>query len=330
MPSKIPDQSEADSKGTSLAAVTSPVDGFARQIASGLEETEDEIRNLARSLGTISQDDSLRIAKDVVTQFQPVPQFIWRISSYTLGRAGRINKLSDGNLFGLKKIVLAIAKDRILGKGSTVLSTRAVIDTVSSDVIAAVAVIHALGRRLQTKEFHAVWGPILDDALLRAEIGYFVGTMCEGFGPGRGMLAGFAGRIGLAVLIATGSADQAQAAITLLAGGGRIEEVALELYGCEPLHISSMILSAAGCGKESVLGVAAFTMASRQQVNLEPEQQRWLSALTVTERVRGGEHDSVDESAWNRMGYQSPEERAELVEIVGTLRRRGHGWNWMI
>jgi hypothetical protein len=247
-----------------------------------------------------------------------------------LGRPGKVNKLSDGNLFGLKKLVLNIGKDRILGKGGNVLTTRAVIDSVPSDVIAAAAVVHALGRRLQTKDYQAVWGPILDDALVRTQIGFFVGTMCDGFGPGRGMLAGLAGRVGLAVLIATGDADQAQASITLLASGRQIENVALDIYGCEPIHVAALILSAAGCGRDAVLGVTAFSMSQAHQRSLKGEQARWLAALAITEHVRAGTMEQVPEPTWALMGYDNPEVRKELDQIITTLKRRGHGWNWMI
>jgi hypothetical protein len=165
---------------------------------------------------------------------------------------------------------------------------------------------------------------------MRAGIGYFVGTMCEDFGPGRGMLAGFAGRVGLAVLIASGSSEQAQNAIALLAGGKPIEAVALDLYGCEPLHIAAMVLSAAGCGRESVLGIAAYSLSESDKVGLNRSQRMWLAALTITERVRAGETDKVPQADWELMGYEVEEERHELSEIVTTLKRRGHGWGWML
>jgi len=305
-------------------------DQFAEHIANELEQSENDIREVNQSSFSRSQEASLQLAKEKIGNFQPVPPFIWRIANYTFGRPGRINKLSDGNLFGLKKLVLNIGRDRVLGKGSSVTTTRSVLDMVPSDVIAATAVIHALGRRLQSREFQAVWGPILDDALMRAHIGYFVGTMCEDFGPGRGMLAGFSGRIGLALLIALGDAEQAQSSISLLAAGRNIEEVALDLYGCEPLHMAAMTLSASGCGRESVLGIASFTMSPKVKAGLSRGQRRWLAALTVTEKMRAGEGDAVDEAAWDLMGYDDHEERGELAEIVNTLKRRGHGWNWMV
>lgn len=313
-----------------MSTVGPSADAFAQQIETELEQTEVEIRQLSSARLSKVDEESLILAKKIVKDFQPVPQFIWRISAFTMGRTGKVNKLSDGNLFGLKKLVLAIGKDKVLGKGTPMLTTRAVVEAVPSDVIAASAVIHAIGRRLQTKEFQAVWGPILDDALMRAGIGYFVGTMCEDFGPGRGMLAGFAGRVGLALLIASGSAEQAQNAIALLAGGKPIEAVALELYGCEPLHISAMVLSAAGCGRESVLGIAAYSLSDTEKERLNRNQRMWLAALTITEKVRAGELDKVPPSDWTLMGYEVEAERHELSEIVTTLKRRGHGWDWML
>jgi hypothetical protein len=308
----------------------SSADAFANQIHTDLDQTEVDIRSLPEIKLSKSADESLLIAKELVKEFQPVPQFIWRIAHFTMGRAGKINKLSDGNLYGLKKLVLAIGKDPVLGKNTSMLTTRAVVDAVPSDVIAATAVIHALGRRLQGRDFQAVWRPILDDALMRAGIGYFVGTMSEEFGPGRGMLAGFAGRIGLAVLIATGSSDRAQNSIALLAGGKPIEEVAIELYGCDPLHVAAMILSAAGCGRESVLGIASYNMSETSRSKLSTAQKYWLAALTITEKVRSGDLAAIPDADWELMGYDVVEERSELSEIVTTLKRRGHGWDWML
>jgi hypothetical protein len=324
------DDESSDSKGAgqALGAASTP-EVFSQQIASELEKTQDQIEDLA---GSSSGDlgASLTVAREKVAQLVPVPPFIWRIVNYSIGRPSKINKLSDGSLFGLKKLVGNIGKDKVIGRGSSLLTTRAVIEDVSSDVIAATALIHALARRLQTKDFQAVWGPILDDALLRAQIGYFVGTMREDFGPGRGMLAGFAGRIGLAVLIAMGTSDQAQAAITQLASGRKIEEVALELYRSEPLHVAAMILAAAGCGADAVFGVATFGFSASVHQNLDRPTKQWLAALIITERIRFGEEASLDEATWARMGYEDASERGELAEIVTTLKRRGHGWNWML
>jgi hypothetical protein len=321
--------SSDDELAPKAAASAASSEGYNEQIANDLEKTQGQIEDLA---GPASRDlgQSLTIAREKVAQLVPVPQFIWRIVNYAIGRPSRIKKLSDGSVFGLKKLIMSVGKDHVLGRGSNPLSTRGVLEEVSSDVIAATALIHTLARRLQTKEFQAVWGPILDDALMRAQIGYFVGTMREDFGPGRGMLAGFAGRIGLAVLIAMGDSEQAQAAITQLASGRKIEEVALELYGSEPLHVAAMILSAAGCGADAVFGVATFGLSTALHQTLDHPTRQWLAALVITERLRFGDESSLEQSTWELMGYEDAGERAELVEIVNTLKRRGHGWNWML
>ena len=53
-----------------------------------------------------------------------------------------------------------------------------------SDVVAASSVIHAVCRRLGTRQFERIWRPILDDAILRARIGYLVFLVFSSSGPG--------------------------------------------------------------------------------------------------------------------------------------------------
>lgn len=323
---EVRESSTSNARGNGSSEST---DAFGQQIKAELEQTELEIRQLAGVVRSPTPD-RLTIARQCVEKFQPVPQFVWRMVNFSIARAGRVNKLQEGMLFGLKKLVLNCAADRVLGPGKPVDSVRGAIANVSSDIIAAVAVMHAVSRKLRTRDYHAVWGPILDDALLRAIIGYYVGTMCEGFGPGRGMLAGFCGRAGLAVLVATGTADQAQSAIALLSGGKSIRDVAISLYDTDPIEVSAMILSAAGCGRDAVLGVAGFAMGQIDSTSITAEQRRWLSALSLTEASRTSAIEDISEDIWILLGYHSMEERKELGEIINTLKRRGHGLTWLM
>ena len=158
-------------------------------------------------------------AKSIIEKFKPVPWFIWRLSHFVLGRSGEIKQLDQGLVFGLRRLLFAAASDKVLGSGRKIDNTREALSLVSSDVVAAVSVIHAICRRLSKCDFERIWRPILDDALLRARIGVVVGEVVPEFGSGRAMLAGFAGRLGLAILISSGSLEQAQRCLELLASG---------------------------------------------------------------------------------------------------------------
>jgi hypothetical protein len=309
-----------------------PVDAaFEAQLEADLIQSEAAVRSIDVQGGIIDSANTLLNARRTVLEFQPAPQFIWRVVNYCLGRGGRINKLDDGLLFGLKTLLLNLSADPILGKGGTPKNIREVTESVPSDVIAAVSAIHAVCRKLKSRDFHAVWGPILDDALIRALLGFYVGQMSESFGPGRGMLAGFSGRSGLAVLVATGTTKQAQDAIALLSSGRSIQDVARDLYGTDPLEVSAMILSACGLGKDAVLGVAGYAAGvSARVASLAIEQRRWLAALTVTDVARMGNLSDVPEDFWTLLEYDSRAERQELEQIVLTLKRRGHGLSWLV
>jgi hypothetical protein len=309
-----------------------PMDAtFEAQIEADLLQSEADVRSIDIQSGVTDSADTLLNARRIVLEFQPAPQFIWRVVNFCLARPGRVNKLNDGQLFGLKTLLLNLGADPVLGKSGSPRNIRDVAESVPSDVIAAVSAIHAVCRKLKSRDFHAVWGPILDDALIRALLGFYVGQMNESFGPGRGMLAGFSGRAGLAVLVATGTTGQAQDAIALLSSGRSIQDVARELYGTDPLEVAAMILSACGLGKDAVLGVAGYAAGVSARIrSLTNEQRRWLAALTVTDVARMGSLSDVPEELWSILGYDSREERQELGEIANTLKRRGHGLAWVL
>lgn len=170
----------------------------------------------------------------------------------------------------------------------------------------------------------------MDDALLRCEIGYLVGERVPTFGAGRGMLAGFAGRCGLAILIACGTLDQARKALELLAGGSEIKNVGLNVYGCDPLQVSAMTLSAAGCGRDAAFGTVRYASPEAMLLTENQEQFQWLSAFTVVEKVRIGREREVDEKYWEALGFVLGQDRGDLVEVAESLARKGHSFSWII
>lgn len=302
---------------------------FSSQIERSLETTEQEIRDLAHSLASFESDASLVQARRIVAAFRPVPQIIWRLCNYSIGRPGHINKLSSGHTFGLKKLMTNIGQDAILGLGHSKVSSSEVVTAVASDIIAATSIMYAVSRRLQSMPFGRLWEPMLDEALLRANLGFCVGQMSTNFGIGRAMLAGFAARIGIVVLIASGSESQAELAIAGLARRVSLSQIAREVYGCDPAHVSAMLLSAAGCSKDAILGVGAFGLSKRAQSGLDPFSALWLATLTIIEHVLDSSAYLIAEHTWIALGFEETGERDELIKIAKTLKRSGHTWQWL-
>ncbi len=305
-------------------------DVYSVEVTQMLDKTELDI--VRAQIVDERQLKGLQKARQVVEQFQPVPWFIWRLSNFVFGGNGRPNKISEGLVLGLRRLLFAAASDKVLGSGEKVNNMRLALRTLRSDVVASISVIHGISRRLHGKQFERVWRPILDDAIIRAHIGYFVGQMNLDFGPGRGMLAGFAGRSGLAILIATGSEEQADISVQALASGSSIREVGLKVYGVDPLQVSAMTLSASGCGKDAAFGTVGYAVLNEATQTFDPnnDQTRWLAAFTITEAVRSGTTSEVPEELWKVLGFHEDQDKEDLLEIVKILIRKGHGWNWLV
>lgn len=269
-------------------------------------------------------------ARDLVQDFQPVPWVIWKLSKYAIGTNEKINKLFEPSVLGLRRLLFAAASDRVLGAGEKIADVRAALEVLPSDVVAAVAVLHGLCRRLHSFPNERFWKPVLEDALLRAHLGFYVGQVTEDYGPGRGMLAGFAGRIGFAVLLASGSADSALKAQEKLASGGDLQEITLGVYGIDHLHVGALIMSAAGCGRDAAFGIVAFASHDQRRNAGNTFQLRWLSCIALIDGIRMGTIESVDQGYWDELGFSKEADRNDLLELARMAIRRGHGWNWIV
>ena len=307
-------------------------DQFRRQMEESLSDTAQAVIERTGTPPESAEGRSWQRARQVVADFRPIPWFIWRLSNFVFSRPGRPTPFPEGFVFGLRRLLCAVASDETLGTGSKVTEVRRALTVVPPDVIAAAAVIHAVCRRLVSRPHERIWRPILDDALLRAQIGHEVGGQRGDFGAGRGMLGGFAGRIGLAVLIAAGNADQAQRALEMLATGAGIAAVGLRIYECDPLQVSAMMLSACGCGRDAAFGTAAF--ASRDnpaQFPVDSELQGlWLATLNLTEHVRMNRPGEIPGDHWSLLGFEVDTGRERVLQEAKQSVRRGHGWSWMI
>lgn len=305
-------------------------ESFTQDLTEALRQTEKELANLQAAAQGAKQSEAWSRAMTVVQQFHPVPWFIWRLSNFAIGKPGTVNKVSEALVLGLRRLLFAAASDPALGVGRKVNSNREALEILSSDVIAAISIIHAVSRRLLSRPFERIWRPILDDALIRARIGYFVGKEVPNFGSGRGMLAGFSGRAGLAVLISTGDVDMARQCLESLATGGDIGEVGMKLYGCEPVQVSALLLSASGCGKDAAYGTVAFSALDPKALVSSEEQKRWLAAFTIVEAFRMNSWEGVDNSHWDIMNITQESQKKLIMDETRKLIRQSHGWSWLV
>ena len=325
-----------ESKGSNLGGlVVEPEpdkekDRFEVELEKTLQQTERDVLGKRVEASSPDQARSWIKARQVIQKFQPVPWFIWRLSNFVLGTPGQINKVSEGFVLGLRRLIFAAASDPILGSGEKVNDIRKALKTVSPDVIASVSVIHAVCRRLATRQFERIWRPILEDAILRCHIGCFVGQNDENFGAGRGMLAGFASRCGLAVLLSTGELDEARRALELLATGKEIADVGMQIYECNPLQVSAMLLSAAGCGRDAAFGTVSYAYNDKNSVVENDEQLKWLAAFTITENIRVGKIDQIEPKLWEALSLDEGESKQYVLELSKKIIRRGHSWGWLV
>jgi len=298
--------------------------------AIGLSLDETVIQAAALALSKPDAVKAWQKARVLVEEFRPIPWFIWRISNYVFGKSGQLNVVPEGMVMGLKKLMFAAASDSIMGSGQPVTNMKLALSTLRSDVIAASSVIHAICRRLATRQHERIWRPILDDALLRAQLGFFVGERRGSFGSGRGMLAGFAGKAGLAVLIASGDLEQARTALDRLAGGENVSTVGQEVYGCDALQVSAMMLSASGCGRDAGFGTVSYASQEQMEILENDEQKAWRAAFTICEKIRTNSESEIDDSLWLLLRYDEKDPRAHLVDMSKLLVRTGTNWSWLV
>lgn len=304
-------------------------DRFDVEVEAKLRATEERVLGLAGRSVEASQREALEMAHDIVFNFKPVPWFIWRLANFVLGGAGESPAVSEGLIFGMRRLLFAAASDPLLGKGEKINNVRTALQIVSSDVIAAASVIHSICRRLTSRPLDRIWRPVLDEALIRARIGHCLARECKEFGAGRGMLAGFSSRSGLAVLLATGDLDKAQRVLEEIAVGEDACRAAGAVYGCDPMYISAMLLSAAGCNPEAASGIVPSSSEDSLALVTTDEQMRWLSVLVLCEAFRQGKADAVSVRYWDALKLGHPGKRQILMDEVRKIARRGHGWNWM-
>jgi hypothetical protein len=285
-----------------------------------------------------SGDRSWETATEIVRNFRPVPYILWRMVNAVFGRhavqkaMGPFGTPDHITFDPVQYLIINAAADKTLGGEQGAKdppkSLEQAVKLLGADVTAALCVLHAVCRRISASLSERVWRPILDDALMRSQIGYHVGGFQSKFGKGRGMLAGFAGRSGLAVLIASGEVALAQRALEGLAAGMDIKDVGLKVYGCDPLQVAAMTLTAAGCSFDAGFGIASYSQGG---AGAAPggEQFLWYSAFSIAENTRMGKSELVDPRCWKALGYNESD-KGTLKSQMQALQRRGPAWQWLV
>lgn len=282
----------------------------------------------ALSRAHASARNSWERASAIVREYRPVASYLWRMVHSVLGKADKIGK-PDPIMFDMLRPFLNVAAvDPTLSeKGEVPASIDEAVKRIGFDTAAAICVLHGVCRRVSFSLVQRIWGPIIDDALLRARVGYHIGERAKIIGKGRGMLAGFSGRAGLAVQIASSDMNKAQQALEGLAAGMDIRVMGLNIYGCDPLQVAAMILASAGVSKEAAIGVASFS-ENGKGISPKSTQFNWLSTFAITEFLRIGDHSQIDSRYWKALALDETDRR-EIQTHVTKIIRKGHGWGWV-
>lgn len=297
------------------------------QLESSLEKARDDLLNLCRN-SSERESAAWQLASEIVASFKPVPWFIWRLTNYVFSSASK-RELPEGFVLGLRRLLFATASDELFGCGEKINSLKQSLLVLTPELIGSVSGVHSICRKLAGKGLERFWRPVLDESLLRSRIGYLTGLHQSEFGGGRGLLAGFMGHVGLAILIATGDEGRAGAVIDDLSQGRDVGEICQELYGCHPLHVGGMLLSAIGCGGNACFGVVAFLSSTPLDIVSNYEQRHWLASLTIIEAVRNGTLEAVHDDHWQVLNIDNRERREQILKASRPYVRVDHGLHWL-
>lgn len=286
------------------------------------------VQGITTASGNQDLAKSWLIAQRKVEVFRPLPWFLWRLSLSVFSKPIGSEEINEGMILGLRRLLFAAASDPILGVGAKVNSVKKALSILPGDVIAAISIVHSVCRRLKTFGNDSIWHPILDDALVQAQIGVEIGPLATKIGKGRALLAGFAGPIGLALLVAGGDKKQAAEVIEKMSAGITNAKIGASVYGCEPIQISAMLLAAAGCGPDAATGIAVNASKPQELIELDPARAIWAAGCSLVESLRRGKSNSVSPEILRILGLS--ESDLEFVSKRAIkISRAGHSWQWI-
>jgi hypothetical protein len=304
-----------------------------------LTELEDKIRlekdfvECESVLQSLNGDNPLfgkswEIATSLVTEIKPIPWSVWRIASFVFGSYGRINTPPEGMFLGYQNFLSTLNKDPEFGTEFKELNPLEIPSKISVDVVISTLIMYSVCRKLSHLPLKRIWSTMLDDALIRARIGGSLASYSSNFGVGRGLLAGFSGRMGIVLLLATGNHQKAARTLQLLADGQTLRTVGIDIFGVDPLHVSAVTLLSAGFGLDAACGIVAFNTPSLVATNTI--QEEWQSAFSIVEHSRLGQFGKISEKNWNTFGLTSHEKKDEFRRQVNNYSRKGHLFEWLL
>ena len=258
-------------------------DEFEEKISNEVEKAGDVFAEQEKKTwGALSP--SWNVASGIVKRVKPVPWIFWVMIRTVYGRsridAGKGQKSSaDPMTFSiLENLIMRAVQDSELAQGvdsKTIKNLTGAVNVLGIEVTASLCFIHSVCMRVSRSLNDRMYRAIIDDALIRARLGVLLGTGSKSLGIGKPLLAGFAGRAGLAVQLASGTEQQARKALNSLASGKDISKMGFDVYGCDPLQVAALTLIAAGCHQEIAFGVASFSLPSSVE-EMNKEQLLWL------------------------------------------------------
>jgi hypothetical protein len=280
-----------------------------------------------------------KLAAEIVKHFQPIPRRVWPMVHSVYGKPGVIGNPDPIVFSAVTPLLERALEDKALGgsgaKSITPTPLDRVVERLGVDTVASLVFAYSVCRKTAFFGVESVIRPILDDTLLRARIGYLVGSVSDQCGAGRGILAGISGRMGLAIQIASGTPEQSTTAVTRLAELHDISTVCDEVYGCDPLEVSALTLISAGCSREIAYGVAKFTTKYKETGDSEDSsdmavrlQQFWSNVFRLIEYLRMGKTDLINQTLLDDLEISVSIE--DLLNQTQIIFRRGHGWRWII
>jgi len=182
--------------------------------------------------------------------------------------------------------------------------------------------------QILTERLKKIWGGLLDDALLRARIGVELGKYATDFTTGRCLIAGFAGRVGMITLIAMGTHQQAARTLQSLARGADIVQTGLDVYSIDPFHVMAQIMLRGGLGIDAAIGILSF--GNTAFVPSSDVQIKWRAISRIVEISRTASYGRLDAEDWEQANLLDPDTREDYKDVVKTVVRKGHNWNWMV
>ena len=264
---------------------------------------------------------------------QPVINPIQRICQTTIGHPERINKLLEGAIIPLRRVVIACGQDSFLAEGiardGNPPSARQVLETLPSDVIAASLVLYSVDRRLRGRLIESVGEAFLNEALVRAAMGFVVGDGLDRFGRGRSMLAGFSSRAGLAMIVSEGTEAQAAELINQIEVSDSLQRACVSVYEVDPLHVGALVLLAAGCGMTAYSGILGCSTSHSAPPSGDAEILWWAVHLLI-DQVATKSFEEIPEIVWETLGFTDLPERQDIYNVMHGVSAREYRWSWLL